>query len=57
MATKFIKYENALLKVANETILANQATIGVEASLQPITNVTGSIVRYAPTGPIKGTLS
>ena len=57
MATRFIKYENALLKVANETILANQATIGVEASLQPITNVTGSIVRYAPTSPIKGTLS
>lgn len=57
MATKFIKYENALLKIANQTILANQATIGVEASLQPITNVTGSIIRYAPTAPIRGTLS
>ncbi len=57
MATKFIKYENALLKIADTNIMAESAELGVEASLQPITNVTGSVIRYAPSSPVKGTLS
>ena len=57
MATKFIKYEKALLKIADQSIMAESAELGVEASLQPITNVTGSLVRYAPSSPVKGTLS
>lgn len=57
MATKFIKYEKALLKIADTNIMAESAELGVSASLQPITNITGSIIRYAPTAPVKGTLS
>mgnify|MGYP003122075263 FL=1 len=57
MATKFIKYEKALLKIADTNIFAESAELGVEASLQPVTNITGSITRYAPTSPVKGTLS
>tara|TARA_A100001201_G_scaffold141344_2_gene136547 strand:- start:1031 stop:1828 length:798 start_codon:yes stop_codon:yes gene_type:complete len=57
MATKFIKYEKALLKIADQSIMAESAELGVEASLQPITNVTGSVIRYAPSSPVKGTLS
>ena len=37
--------------------MAESAELGVEASLQPITNVTGSVIRYAPSSPEKGTLS
>jgi hypothetical protein len=57
MATKFIKYEKALLKIADTNIFAESAELGVQASLQPITNVTGSVIDYAPTAPVKGTLS
>ncbi len=57
MATNFIKYEKALLKIADQSIMAESAELGVEASLQPITNVTGSVIRYAPSSPVKGTLS
>jgi hypothetical protein len=57
MATKFIKYEKALLKIADTSIFAESAQLGVEASLQPVTNITGSIIRYAPSSPVKGTLS
>jgi len=57
MANRFIKYEKALLQIAGNSILAETAELGVEASVQPITNVTGSVIRYAPTGPVKGTLS
>ena len=57
MATKFIKYENALLKIADQSIMAESAELGVEAALQPVTNITGSVIRYAPTAPVRGTLS
>ena len=57
MATKFIKYENALLKIADTNIMAESAELGVEAALQPVTNITGSVIRYAPTAPVKGTLA
>lgn len=57
MASQFIKYENALLKIEGHSILAETASLGVEATLEPVTNITGSIIRYAPQGPIKGTLS
>ena len=57
MATKFIKYEKALLKIADTSIMAESAKLGVSASLQPVTNITGSVIRYAPTSPVKGTLS
>ncbi len=57
MATKFIKYEKALLKIADTNIMAESAELGVSASLQPITNITGSVISYAPTAPVKGTLS
>ena len=57
MATKFIKYEKALLKIADTKIFAESAEIGVEAALQPVTSIDGAIIRYAPTSPIKGTLS
>ena len=57
MADKFIKYEDVLLTIADTDILAESAEIGVEASLQPLTNITGAVIRYAPTGPVRGTLS
>ena len=57
MATKFIKYENALLKIADQSIMAESAELGVAAALQPVTNITGSVIRYAPTAPVRGTLS
>lgn len=57
MATKFIKYENALLDIEGHTILATQASFGITATLEPVINVTGSVVRYAPSAPVKGTLS
>jgi hypothetical protein len=57
MATRFIKYEKALLKIANTSIFAESATLSFSASLEPVTDVTGSIIRYAPQGPTKGTLS
>jgi len=57
MATKFIKYEKALLKIADTNIFAESAEIGIEAALQPVTDITGEVIRYAPTSPIKGTLS
>ncbi len=57
MATKFIKYEKALLRIADQNIFAESAELGVEASLQPVNNITGSVIRYAPTSPVKGTLT
>jgi len=57
MATQFIKYENALLELEGTTILADSATLGLEVSLEPITDVTGAVSRYAQQGPIRGTLS
>ena len=57
MATKFIEYQDARLLIEGETILANNATLEIQSSLQPIKNITGSIIRYAPQEPIKGTLS
>ena len=36
MATKFIKYEKALLKIADTNIFAESAELGVQASLQPV---------------------
>ena len=57
MATRFIKYEKALLKIANTSIFAENATLSFSASLEPVTDVTGSVIRYAPQGPTKGTLS
>ena len=57
MATKFIKYEKALLKVADTSIFAENARLSFDASLEPVTDVTGSIIRYAPQGPVKGYLN
>ena len=57
MATKFIKYEKALLTIADTDIFAESAELGVEASLTPITNITGSVIRYAANSPVRGTLS
>lgn len=57
MATQFISYENALLDIEGQTILANTASLGVEAALQPVVGITGQLIRYAPQAPIKGTLS
>lgn len=57
MATQFIKYEDALLEIEGVTILANSASLRLESSLSPVTDVTGSVIRYAPESPIKGTIS
>ena len=57
MPTKFIKYEKALLTIADTDIFAESAEIAVEASLTPITNITGAVINYAAGGPVKGTLS
>jgi len=54
---KFIKYEKALLEIESHSILAESAELGVEASLTPIENITGSVMRYAADAPLKGTLS
>lgn len=57
MPTKFIKYEKALLKIADTNIFAESAELSVQASLTPVTNITGSVIRYAPNGPVQGTLT
>jgi hypothetical protein len=54
---KFIKYEKALLEIESHSILAESAELGVETSLTPIENITGSVMRYAADAPLKGTLS
>ena len=54
---KFIKYEKALLEIEGHSILAESAELGVEASLTPIEDITGSVLRYIPSGPLRGTLS
>jgi len=53
---KFIKYEKALLEIEGKSIFAEEATLGVEASVTPVENITGSVIRYAPTAPLRGTL-
>ena len=53
----FLKYEDVLLKVAGESIFAQQASINVNTSLQPVRLIDGTIHRYAPTNGAKGTLS
>ena len=57
MATKFIKYEKALLTIADTDIFAESAELAIDATLTPISNITGSVIRYAPDSPVKGTLS
>lgn len=57
MASRFIKYEDARLKIEGETIFATSATLQTESSLQPIKNIKGSVIRYAPQEPVKGRLS
>jgi hypothetical protein len=54
---KFIKYEKALLEIESQSILAESAELGVESSLTPVENITGSVMRYVATAPLKGTLS
>ena len=54
---KFIKYEKALLEIEGQSILAESAELGVEASLTPIENITGSVLRYVSSAPLRGTLS
>lgn len=54
---KFIKYEKALLEIEGHSICAEDAQLGVETSLVPVENITGSVLRYATQGPIRGTLS
>ena len=53
---KFIKYEKALLEIEGKSIFAENASLGVEAAVAPVENITGSVIRYAPTAPLKGTL-
>jgi hypothetical protein len=54
---KFIKYEKALLEIEGQSILAESAELGVEASLTPVENITGSVMNYVAGGPVKGSLS
>ncbi len=53
----FLKYEDVLLKVAGESIFAQQASINVNTSLQPVRLIDGTVHRYAPTNGARGTLS
>ena len=53
---KFIKYEKALLEIEGKSIFAENATLGVEASVAPVEDINGSVIRYVPTAPLKGTL-
>ncbi len=54
---KFIKYEKALLEIEGQSILAENAELGVEASLTPVENITGSVMNYVAGGPVKGSIS
>ena len=54
---KFISYEKALLQIEGHSIFAESAQLGVGASLTPAKTVTGSVMRYAPEGPLRGSLS
>jgi len=54
---KFIKYEKALLEIESQSILAENAELSVEASLAPVENITGSVMRYVASAPLRGTLS
>jgi|TARA_B100000902_G_C27278579_1_gene900313 hypothetical protein len=53
----FLKYEDVLLKVAGESIFAQQASINVSTSLEPVRLIDGSIHRYAASNGARGTLS
>lgn len=57
MATKFIKYEKALLKIAGTSIFAESAELSFNANIAPVTSVKGELQRYAPLGPAVGTLT
>ena len=54
---KFISYEKELLQIEGHSIFAESAQLGVGASLTPVKTVTGSVMRYAPEGPLRGSLS
>ena len=54
---KFIKYEKALLEIEGQSILAENAELGVEASLTPVEHITGSVMNYVAGGPVKGSIS
>tara|TARA_Y100001937_G_scaffold96442_1_gene131117 strand:- start:961 stop:1734 length:774 start_codon:yes stop_codon:yes gene_type:complete len=53
----FLKYEDVLVKVGNDDIFADTASINVEASLSESRNIYGEIERYAPTNGLKGQMS
>ena len=53
---KFIEYEKALLEIEGHSIFAESAQLGAEGPLTPIKSITGGLMRYAPDGPVKGTL-
>tara|TARA_Y100000310_G_scaffold114451_1_gene112944 strand:- start:1374 stop:2174 length:801 start_codon:yes stop_codon:yes gene_type:complete len=54
---KFIEYEKALLQIEGHSIFAESAQLGVDVPLTPARSVTGSLIRYAADGPIRGTLT
>ena len=39
-----------------KAFLAENAELGVEASLTPVENITGSVMNYVAGGPVKGSL-
>ena len=53
----FLKYEDVLIKGAGESSFAQQASINVNTSLQPVRLIDGTIHRYAAANGARGTLS
>ncbi|MAH47583.1 hypothetical protein CMI37_17310 [Candidatus Pacearchaeota archaeon] len=53
----FLRYEDVLLQVNGESMLATSASVGVGADTVPVRLIDGSLHRYAPQGGIRGQLS
>tara|TARA_Y100000034_G_scaffold64771_1_gene78398 strand:- start:5985 stop:6758 length:774 start_codon:yes stop_codon:yes gene_type:complete len=52
----FLKYEDVVIELGNESIFADSASINVDASVVESRNVYGEIERYAPTNGLRGEL-
>ena len=50
----FLRYEDVLLQVNGESVLATNANVNLSAGSVPVRLVDGSIHRYAPEGGIRG---
>ena len=53
----FLKYEDVLVQVDGQSVFAQNASIDVNAPVEPVRLFNGTIHRYAPAQAPKGTLT